>query len=449
MKKTIRIANGQGFWGDSVHAPLDLLKYGKLDFLTLDYLAEVTMSIMQKQKRKNPNLGYASDFIQLIKDGISYIEESNIKVISNAGGANPESCREEISKILKQNSSNKKVGIISGDDILHKVEKFYNKGYNLNHLDTNEEFSSIKDRIVSANVYINSFSIATALAKGADIILAGRVSDPGLVLGPCINHFNWSENDFDKLASGTVAGHIIECGAQCSGGNYSRWHEIKDLVDIGYPIVEMSESGDFVVFKDENKGGLINKLTVSEQLLYEMGDPQNYISPDVKVDFTSLNLVQKEKNIVRVSNVKGFSPTDTYKVSICYFDGYKAEGSLTISGPNAKEKSKLASDLVWGRLKKRGIEFKRKKTDFIGLSACSGGVDGENKTANEIVLKLSVHDASKRKVEMFGKEIAPLITAGPPGVTGFSGGRPKPKEVIAYWPTLIPKDLIKIKVDVR
>jgi hypothetical protein len=211
----------------------------------------------------------------------------------------------------------------------------------------------------------------------------------------------------------------------------------------------MSENGDFVVFKDENKGGLINKLTVSEQLLYEMGDPQNYISPDVKVDFTSLNLVQKEKNIVRVSNVKGFSPTDTYKVSICYFDGYKAEGSLTISGPNAKEKSKLASDLVWGRLKKRGIEFKRKKTDFIGLSACPGGVDGEDKTANEIVLKLSVHDASKRKVEMFGKEIAPLITAGPPGVTGFSGGRPKPKEVIAYWPTLIPKDLIKIKVDVR
>ena len=443
--KRVKIANGQGFWGDSIDAPLDLIKYGKIDYLTLDYLAEVTMSIMQRQKKKNPKSGYATDFVKLIDKSINLIVDNKIKIIANAGGANPDACKAEILKIANRENVKLKVAIVSGDDIFDNIDAFQNKGEVFKNLNTGEDFEKIKDSICSANVYIDSFSIAKALELGADIVLCGRISDPGLVVGPCIYEFNWNQMHYDKLASATVAGHIIECGAQCSGGNFSKWKQVESLDNVGYPIVNIDNNGSFDIVKPESTGGLINKFTVSEQILYELGNPKNYISPDVCVDFTSFKLKETSNNVVSVSGVKGFKPTDTFKVSISYFDGYKASGQLTISGPDALDKAKKSSEIIWSKLKKAGIEFDGTSTEYLGLSSCHGSISKTPNIVNEIVLRVGVRSQFKVNVERFTKELAPLITAGPPGVTGFAEGRPRVREIIAYWPTLINKDLIKTK----
>lgn len=448
MNKQIKIANGQGFWGDSIDAPIELINNGQIDYLTLDYLAEVTLSIMQKQKLKNPNHGYAKDFLKLAEKIIDKILKNNIKIITNAGGVNPKACRNELMKIAKNKSSDIKIGIIEGDDIISKIKDFRKKGVNFTNIDTGEDFEKIKDNLYSANVYIDSFPIAEALDMGAQIVLAGRVSDPGLVLGPCIHEFQWNRNQYNRLASGTLAGHIVECGCQCSGGNYTRWKDIKDFINIGYPIANINKNGNFSIMKHKKTGGIINKATVSEQILYEMGDPNKYISPDVCVDFTSFNINDESGDKVHIRNVSGFKPTDTYKVSMSYFGGYKTTGQLTISGPDALEKAELCANIVWGRLEKAGYIYSDKSTEYLGVSSCHKEIQAIPKNINEVVLRLGVRDFNINKVNRFGMEIAPLITSGPPGVTGFAGGRPKAQEIIDYWPALIPKDLIKTKVSV-
>ena len=447
MKKIIKIANGQGFWGDSIDAPYNLIKYGDIDYLTLDYLAEVTLSIMQRQKLKNPNKGYATDFIDLIKRVMNDIIEKNIKIVTNAGGVNPEVCKDNLLSLAHELNLDLKIAIIKGDDILNDMETLLNEGVNFNNMDDKSSFDNIKDNVYSANAYINSFSIADALKTGANIVLAGRVSDPGLVLGPAIYEFGWKKDDYDKLAAGTLAGHILECGAQCSGGNFTDWKNIPELDNVGYPIAHMSDDTTFQITKPEKTGGLVNKYTIIEQILYEMGDPKNYISPDVVVDFTSFNLNEISDNVVEVSGVKGYPATDTYKVSINYFNGYKASGQLTISGPDALEKAEFTSKLIWSRLENAGINFDETLTEYLGVSSCHGNKIKEFKSEpNEVVLRLSVRDNDKNKIIRFGKELAPVITSGPPGVTGFSGGRPRPQEIIAFWPCLINKKHIKIKV---
>ena len=444
----IRIANGQGFWGYSVDAPLKLIDYGNIDYLTLDYLAEVTMSIMQRQKKKDPeNGGFATDFVRLIDSTIHKILDNKIKIIANAGGVNPQACKRELLKIAKANNVDLNIAIVKGDDIYHNIDGLIEKGEELKNLYTNQNISSIRDKIYSANVYIDSFSVAEALELGADIVLCGRISDPGLVVAPCIYEFGWSRGDINKLASATVAGHIVECGAQCTGGNFSKWMDIEGLDNLGYPIAVINEDGSFDITKPENTGGLVDKFTVSEQILYELGNPKNYISPDVSVDFTSFKLRETGKNVVSIKDVKGFIATDTYKVSISYFDGYKASGQLTISGPNAIAKAQKAADIIWKKLESLGIEYDKTSTEFLGLSSCHKSLAVIPNIVNEVVLRLGVKSFDKNDVSRFTKELAPLITAGPPGVTGFSDGRPRVKEVIAYWPALIKKTLIKTEVE--
>lgn len=447
MSKMIKIANGQGFWGDSIDAPYNLVKYGDIDYLTLDYLAEVTLSIMQRQKIKNPEKGYATDFVDLIKRILDDIVQKNIKVITNAGGVNPEVCRDKLLIMAKELKIDIKIAIVKGDDILNSIDSLTKKDVDFKNMDDGKSFVNIKDQVYSANAYIDSFSIAKALSTGAQIVLAGRVSDPGLVLGPAIYEFNWKKDDYDKLATGTLAGHILECGAQCSGGNYSDWKNVPNLADVGYPIATLSDNTNFTVSKDPKSGGLINKYTVIEQVLYEMGDPNRYISPDVVVDFTSFNIKEVSKDKVEISNVKGYKATDTYKVSINYFNGYKASSQLTISGPDALEKAKLTSEIIWKRLKNVGVNFDDTLTEFLGYSSCLGTKIREfNTKNNEVVLRLSVRDSDKDNIIRFGKELAPVITSGPPGITGFSGGRPRAQEIIAFWPCLINKKHIKTEV---
>lgn len=449
MKNLVRIGNGQGFWGDSIDAPVRLVEDGPLDYLTLDYLAEVTMSIMQRQKEKNPKAGYARDFVELIDRILPTLMEKNIKVIANAGGVNAPAAAEALKDVARKHGINDlKIGIVEGDDILNRIDELTAAGAKFENMENGEPFAQIRDHVKSANVYIGAFPIAEALDQGAQIVLAGRVTDPALALGPMIHEFGWSETEYDKLALGTLAGHITECGAQCTGGNYSRWWEVPDYASIGYPVIEVQPDGKFVVTKHPGTGGLVNRMGVSEQILYEMGDPQNYISPDVVVDFTSFSLRDEGHDRVAIDAVSGGHPTPFYKVSMSYFAGYKASGQLTVSGPKAYEKAQKVAEIIWGRLKRAGYTFEDTKTEYLGLSSCHGEINPIPAQVNEVVLRLSVRDNDYKKVDRFGKEIAPVITSGPPGITGFAGGRPKAQEIIAYWPALIDKNLINTSVTV-
>jgi len=446
----IRIANAQGFWGDSVDAPVTMVRSGPIDYLTLDYLAEVTMSIMQRQKSKNPQNGYAKDFVDVMREIFPDVLEKGIKVITNAGGVNLDSCLEALRSTAKDlGISGLKIGIVKGDDILDRLDELLNNGAPLANMDTGLSLKEIRDSIVSANVYLGAAPIAEALSQGADIVITGRVTDTGLTLAPMIYEFGWNSDDFDLLAAGTVAGHILECGAQSTGGNYSRWWDVPDYSNIGYPIVEASSDGSFVITKHDGTGGLINRESVSEQLLYEMGAPTNYITPDCVVDFTSIALEEEGNDRVRITGVKGGAATDTFKVSINHFVGYKASGSLTISGPFAVDKAKKCAEIIWERLKQAGCKYEETNTEFLGLDSSHGTINPIPEQVNEVVLRLGVRDSDKSAVERFGKELAPVITNGPPGITGFAGGRPRPQNIYAYWPALLKKELIKAEVSVE
>lgn len=450
MPKTIRIANGQGFWGDSIDAPARLVEYGNIDFLTLDYLAEVTLSIMQKQKRKDPKLGYATDFVDLMRRVLPDLKKKNIRVIANAGGVNPEACRAAILEVAKQlGVTGLKIATVTGDDILARLDEFKAKGLKLANMDTDEGLFDQPLDIISANVYMPTQCMVEALDAGADIVLTGRCTDPGLTLAPLMHTFKWSWEDWDRLAAGTVAGHILECGAQATGGNFSRWWEVPELWKVGYPIAEVSEDGTFIVTKPEGSGGMVTVDTVSEQLVYEMGDPHHYITPDCVADFTSIQLAQAGPDRVAVSGVKGKPKTPFLKVSGAYLKGYKATGQLTLSGPRALEKAKLCADIVWKRLEAAGCVYEHTDAEYLGASVVHAGIAPEVAEPAEVVLRLSVKDASKKKVERFGREIAPLVTAGPAGVTGFAGGRPKAAEIVAYWPALLPREEISWQVSVE
>lgn len=450
MKEPILIGNGQGFWGDSIDAPVKLIHDGPIHYVTLDYLAEVTMSIMQRQKQRNPSRGYATDFVHLMKETLPAIVEKDIKVIASAGGVNPPACREAVFEVARElGLTGLKIGIVEGDDILATLPELMQSGAEFNHLENGDPLSLVQDKVLSANVYISSLPIADALEQGAQVIITGRATDPGLVLAPLVHEFGWRADDWDKLAAGTIAGHILECGAQATGGNFSRWWEVPNYAQIGYPIVEACSDGTFIVTKHPGTGGMVTIDTISEQIVYEMGDPKNYISPDVCVDFTTIELEEVGKDRVKVSGIKGMPSTDSYKVSLSYLNGYKASGTLTISGPQAYEKAQKCAEIVWQRLKDAGFTFDDTNSEYLGLNSCHAEINPIPEQINEVVLRLSARDADPDKITRFGKEIAPLITNGPPGVTGFAGGRPKPQEIVAYWPALIDKSLVETSVTVE
>ncbi|CAN5562017.1 hypothetical protein BH18ACI1_BH18ACI1_07340 [soil metagenome] len=452
MKEIVRVASGQGFWGDLLTAPIDQVRGGQIDYLMLDYLAEVTMSIMQKQKQRNSEAGYARDFVSLLQEILPECVEKDIKVLSNAGGVNVMGCAEAIKKAAQELglSGKVKIGVITGDDILPRLDEFLEKNIEIRNMDTGESLSAIRDKIQSANVYLGAKPLVEVLGKGAQIIVGGRLTDTGLTLAPLMHEFNWSFKDWDKVATGTIAGHIIECGAQCSGGNCQfDWQNIPDMANVGFPIVEAYQNGDFVITKHEGTGGRVNVQSVKEQLLYEMGDPHEYITPDVVADFTTIYLEDDGENRVKVFGIKGKPNTKFYKVSIAYSAGWKAVGTLVYSYPDAFEKAKMADLILRSRLDKLGLQFDVILTEFVGVNATHGHLAGEPpKDIPEVQLRFGVRGQSKEDVERFTKELAPLILTGPPGVTGFAGGRPKTEEIMAYFPALIPKDLIETKVEI-
>jgi hypothetical protein len=449
-KTPLLIANGQGFWGDSILGPVRLVREGALHYLTLDYLAEVTMSIMQKLKSRNPEAGYATDFIEMLSRILPACKEKGIKIIASAGGVNSAACMRATGEVIKKlGLSGIKVATVTGDDVLFRLAELQQQGESFKNLDDGRPLSAVAGKITSANAYLGAFPVAEALDRGADIVICGRVTDPSLVLGPMIHEFGWKPEDIDQLAAGTVAGHIVECGAQCTGANYTNWREIENFARIGYPVIEAYPSGEFFITKQEGTGGKVSVDTVASQLVYEMGDPRNYITPDVIADFTSIHLEQAGVDRVRVNAIKGRAPTPFLKVSISYESGYKAAGQLTISGPNALDKARLCADIIWERLTIDGVTFSEENrcVEYLGAGVCHEGIV-PTIDPPEVVLRVGVKDKDKAKVNRFGMEIVPLVTSGPPGVTGFAGGRPKATEIISYWPALVGKDKIVPHVEV-
>ena len=448
MKTSIRIASGQGFWGDLLSAPLDQVTKGPIDYMMMDYLAEVTMSIMQKQRRKDPKAGFARDLVPLMEQILPVCVDKNIRVITNGGGVNPAGCAEAILEAATKKGIKKlRIGVVVGDDILDRIDELQQSGIPLRNMETNEEAGSVRDRLQSANVYFGAFPIVEALRDGAQIVVTGRTTDTGLTLAPMIHEFGWARDDWHKLAAGTVAGHILECGGQSSGGNFSAdWKSVPDLAHLGFPIAEAFPDGSIVITKHENTGGMVTVQTVKEQLLYEIGDPSQYITPDCIADFTSIQLKQDGLNRVKVTGVRGKPATEFLKVSMSYLDGYTAFATLTYSWPDALEKARKADEILRTRLNDLQLQFEEIRTEFLGFNSSHGAIAPAMTDPNEIVMRIGARSRNREAIERFGKEIAPLILTGPPSVTGFAGGRPKPSEVISYWPALLPKKDVSAKI---
>lgn len=448
----IRIANGSAFWGDSHEAPIQLLEGGPLDYLTLDYLAEITMSVLQKQRARDPRAGFAHDVALLVKRAARHVAERGVKIVANAGGINPEGCAHAAAAALQAAGypGRVKIGVVTGDDIMPRLGEFLDRGIEFKNLDTGELLTTIWPRVLSANVYFGAFPIAEALCRGAAIVITGRCNDAALALGPMVHEFGWKAGDWDRLSAGTIAGHTIECGAQCTGGNsQADWQSIADYAGIGYPIIEAEADGTFVVTKHSGTGGKVTVAGVTEQLLYEIDDPAKYITPDCIADFTSIRLEQEAPDRVRFSGIKGHPATEFYKVSISFAAGYKAVGTLVYSWPDAWQKAKAADKILRERFHRLGLKLDKVHSDFVGANACHGEMSGEpSPDIAEVALRLAVRSTDKTAVERFTRELVPIALNGPPSVTGLGAGRPKADEIVAYWGALIPKEAVTPEVKV-
>lgn len=450
--RTIRVGGGQGFWGDEPDAPRRLVEGGPIDILMLDYLAEVTMSILQKQKERDPALGYARDFVGAIESVLPALTTRGVRVVANAGGVNPRGCAAAVRAAIDARGAGAalRIGVVTGDDLLPRLDSLVADGHALAHMETGAPLATVRDRVLSANAYIGAGPIREALRGGAAIVITGRSTDTALTMAPIAEGFGWDVDDYDRLAAGIVAGHIIECGAQSSGGNcLADWRTIPDLADVGYPIIEASADGSFVVTKHPGTGGRVSVATVTEQLVYEMGDPHAYITPDVIADFTSIRLIADGPDRVRVSGIRGGAPTPFLKVSIAYRAGFKAVGSLVYAWPDALDKARAADRILRERLDRLGLRFDQVLTEFVGASATHGVLAGApSPDLAEVQWRVGVRSERRADVERFTRELAPLVLNGPPSVTGFAGGRPKVEEIVAYWPALIDKRVVTPRVEV-
>jgi hypothetical protein len=442
VKKTIRIGNAGGYWGDDLDAFRRQLTGGRLDYITMDFLAEITMSILRKQQLRNPELGYATDFLVQLEQTLPEIVARGVRVITNAGGVNPAGLGRRIRDLALSMGLEVKVGVVDGDDIADRLDELTAAGEAFTNMETGAAFAGVRDRVTAANVYLGAEPVVAALDAGCQIVVTGRVTDTGITLAPMIHEFGWKMDDWDRMAAGIVAGHIIECGAQASGGNLTDWREVPSFHDIGYPVIEMKSTGGFTVTKHARTGGLVSVKSVKEQLVYEMGDPAQYISPDGVAFFDTIRVADGGRNKVRVSGVRGGPAPAMFKVSMAYEDGWKADGEVLVSGPEAKAKAASLAEIFW---RKVGRDFARTSTALVG--AGSIWPDSLNRyEPNEIFLRFGVADQDRNKLEAFSKALPALILAGPSGMAVSTRGRPRPQQVMAYWPALLRRDRVDARV---
>ncbi|PZR94604.1 MAG: terpene utilization protein AtuA [Stutzerimonas stutzeri] len=440
LRESIRIGCGAGFWGDSPEGPRQLVRQGGIDYLVLDYLAEITMSILARMKAKNPALGYATDFVSLVMKPLAReIAEKRIRVVTNAGGVNPEACRDALLAAFKEVGVGLKVAIVTGDDLSGEAERLRTQGIS-------EMFSGapFPERTASINAYLGAFPIAAALAAGADVVVTGRCVDSAVVLGPLIHEFGWAPEDYDKLSAGSLAGHILECGAQATGGIVTDWREVAgDWADMGFPFADCRADGSFEIGKPEGTGGRVSPSTIAEQIVYEVGDPAAYMLPDVTCDWSQVKLETAGPNRVRVSGARGRAPSGSYKVSATYADGYRCATTMMIVGDDAAERAEAVAKAVLARcgrlIREAGFpDFAESSLETLGAEA-SYGAHSRARATREVVLKIGVRHPAKEALQIFAREIYPAATAMAQSLTGFAGGRPEPQPVIRLFSFLIDK----------
>lgn len=446
--KTIRIGGGQGFWGDSNDAAIHMVHEGNLDYMACDYLAELTLSIMQRQKLKNPEAGYARDFIGLWKAIGKEAFEKHIRIITNAGGMNILGLVNTIKALAEaQGLKSYKIGYVLGDDMLGKLPGFLDAGMEFPNMDETGDFGAVKDAIVNVNVYYGRKPLMELLSQGVDLIITGRCTDSAMFLAPLAYEFGWKDDDLDNLARGIMAGHLLECGGQGAGGNYMLgWRDVPDMDRLGFPIAEVSEN-DLIITKAPNCGGLVCKESVEEQFLYEIHDPASYITPDVTADISHAALTDIGPNQVRVSGIKGHAAPEKLKMCIGYHAGYKVETYLPFAWPDAYEKAQKAADILMKKMQRRGMQYEDLRIDYLGLNALHLGVseidDELIRRMNEVVLRIAVRTKEKKDAAMLIPEISPLQLNGPSGAS-FFGGRSHVQDVVGLWPTLIDRKLVEL-----
>jgi hypothetical protein len=446
--KTVRIGCHSGFWGDTETAAAQLVRHGNVDYLVSDYLAEVTMSIMAAQKMRNPQMGYATDFVSVVMAPLAReIAERKIKVVTNAGGVNPQACRDAVLKACEAAGVTLRVAVVLGDDLLPRIDEW--RRLDIREMDTG---APLPAKIASMNAYLGGFPIARALAEGADVVITGRCVDSAVTLGALIHAFGWTMDDHDRLAAGTLCGHIIECGAQCNGGNFTDWRLVPGYDDMGFPVAEVEADGSFVLSKPEGTGGLITPATVAEQMLYEIGDPRAYIVPDAVCDFTGATYEQVAADRVRVSGARGRPPTDTYKVSTTWPDGYKLSTIFMLGGREAVAKGRHSAEAIIR--KTRRLFRERNMGDYrdVSIEVIGGeatyGPHARTLDSREVVVKIAARHDQKEALALLGREIAPMATGGVVGMTGsFGAGRVSPSPVIRMFSCLVPKDRVPVTIE--
>ena len=447
-KKTVRVGCHSGFWGDTETAAAQLVRRGDVDYLVSDYLAEVTMSIMAAQKMRNPQLGYATDFVSVVMAPLAReIAGKKIKVVTNAGGVNPQACRDAVLKACEAAGVTLKVAVVLGDDLLPRLDEW--RTLDVREMDTG---APLPPKVASMNAYLGGFPIARALAEGADVVITGRCVDSAVTLGALIHAFGWSMDDHDRLAAGTLCGHVIECGAQCNGGNFTDWRLVPGYDDMGFPVAEVDEDGSFVLSKPDGTGGLVTTATVAEQMLYEIGDPRAYLVPDVACDFTGATFTQVGKDRVRVSGARGRPATDFYKVSTTWPDGYKLSSIFMLGGREAVEKGRHSAEMIIAKTRRlfreRNLgDYRDVSIEIIGGEA-TYGPHARTLDSREVVVKIAAKHDQKEALSLLGREIAPMSTGGVVGMTGsFGAGRVAPSPVIRMFSCLVPKVLVPVTVE--
>lgn len=448
--KTIRIGAAQGFYGDTIEPAVQTAKYGNVDYISFDCLAELTMAILKKDQMKNPELGYTRDITTSMQALLPFVKEKGIKLLTNAGGINPIGAQKEVIRVAqKLGMADLKVAVVTGDNLIDDIDKYIEQGVSFHHMETNANFKEIQHKLLFANAYLGAMPIVEALRQGADVVITGRTTDTAQFLAPLIYEYGWTKTDLDQLASGVFMGHLLECSAQSTGGNFSGdWESVEQPENIGYPIAEVDVNGDFFITKVKECGGLVTTDTVREQMLYEIHNPSAYLTPDVVVDLTAVKLTQVEDNKVQVTGVKGKPAPKDLKVVMGYEDGYMGQAMMGFSWPDALKKAERTDGIIRKIIANKGLEYEKIDTSYLGYNSIHGPLASPpREELNEVYLRIAVKATSKRDAAMLSKVFPPVFLNGPPAAGAFIGNIPS-RQLLGMWSSLVPRALVEDKVQV-